>query len=159
LVENTDAKSRFRKMVPRFFKAIIKGILYFVFLYVIPSFILSSLSRMEPEILSTYGQLLNLFISIMLFFVVASELTSGTIIQHAFNIGKALVLMIFIVVALEGGIVTLDFQGFHLIADLRIYVVMLLTIDMLGLAKSVLQAINFLSEKTESQLPTPSLPK
>jgi len=29
-----------------------------------------------------------------------------------------------------------------------------LTIDLLGLAKSMLQAINFLSEKTESQLPT-----
>jgi len=136
--------------------AVVKGLLWFVFLYVVPMFIVSSLSEFAPEIFSSYGNLLLVFVAIILFFVVASELTSGTIFQHAFNIGKALILMIFIVVALEGGIVALDFQGFHLVADLRIYLAMLLTIDLVGLAKSVLQAINFLSEKAESQLPTPS---
>jgi len=134
--------------------AVVKGLLWFVFLYVVPMFIVSSLSEFAPEIFSSYGNLLLVFVAIILFFVVASELTSGTIFQHAFNIGKALILMIFIVVALEGGIVALDFQGFHLVADLRIYLAMLLTIDLVGLAKSVLQAINFLSEKTESQLST-----
>lgn len=141
-------------MLPRIVKAVIKGILWFIFLYVVPMFIISSLSEFAPEIFSRYGQLLPMFVAITLFFVVASELTSGTIFQHAFNIGKALILMAFIVVALEGGIVALDFQGFHLVADLRIYLAMLLTIDLLGLAKNVLQAINFLSEKAESQLPT-----
>ena len=143
-------------MLPRIAKAVIKGILWFIFLYVVPMSIISSLSQLAPELFSRYEQLLPVFVAIVLFFVVASELTSGTIFQHAFNIGKALILMIFIVVALEGGIFALDFQGFHLVADLRIYLAMLLTIDLLGLAKSVLQAINFLSEKAESQLPTPS---
>jgi len=137
-------------MLPRIAKAVIKGILWFVFLYVVPMFIISKLSEFAPELFSSYGQILPLFVSIILFFVVASELTSGTIFQHAFNIGKALILMIFIVIALEGGIITLDFQGFHLLADLRIYLAMLLAIDLLGLAKSVLQAINFLSEKLEN---------
>jgi len=156
LVENANTKSLFRKMLPRIAKAIIKGILYFVFLYVVPMFLISSLSQFAPEIASNYGKLLSVFVAIVLFFVVASELTSGTIFQHAFNIGKAIILMIFVVLALEGGIVALDFQGVHLMADLRIFLAMFLTIDFLGLAKSVLQAVNFLSEKTESQLPTPS---
>jgi len=138
-------------MLPRIAKAVIKGILWFVFLYVVPMFIISSLSELAPELFSSYGQILPLFVSIILFFVVASELTSGTIFQHAFNIGKALILMIFIVVALEGGIIALDFHGFHLLADLKIYLAMLLTIDLLGLAKNVLQAINFLSEKLENE--------
>jgi len=154
LAENANAKSLFRKILPRIVMAVVKGLLWFVFLYVVPMFIVSSLSEFAPEIFSSYGNLLLVFVAIILFFVVASELTSGTIFQHAFNIGKALILMIFIVVALEGGIVALDFQGFHLVADLRIYLAMLLTIDLVGLAKSVLQAINFLSEKTESQLST-----
>jgi len=143
-------------MLPRIVKAVVKGLLWFVFLYVVPMLIISRLLQVAPEIFSRYEQLLPVFVAIIIFFVVASELTSGTIFQHAFNIGKALILMIFIVVALEGGVVALDFQEFHLVADLKIYLIMLLTIDLLGLAKSVLQAINFLSEKAESQLPTPS---
>jgi hypothetical protein len=119
-------------------------------------FIISSLSGLAPGVFTDYGQLLNVFVAIIIFFVVASELTSGTILQHAFNIGKALILMVFIVLALEGGIVSINFQGINIVADLRLYLFMLLTIDFLGLAKSVLQAVNFLSEKTESQLPTPS---
>lgn len=117
-------------------------------------FIISGLSELAPEIFSSYEQLLPVFVAIVLFFVVASELASGTIFQHAFNIGKALILMIFIVYALQGGIISIDIMNIHLLADLRIYLAMLLTIDLLGLAKSVLQAINFLSEKAESQLPT-----
>jgi len=156
LVENANIKSLFRKMLPRIVKAVVKGLLWFVFLYVVPMFIISSLYEMAPEIFSSYGQLLQVFVAIILFFVVASELTSGTIFQHAFNIGKALVLMIFIVYALQGGIISLDIQSIRVLADLRIYLAMLLSIDFLGLAKSILQAINFLSEKAESQLPATS---
>jgi len=156
LVENANIRSLFRKMLPRIVKAVVKGLLWFVFLYVVPMFIISSLYEMAPEIFSSYGQLLQVFVAIILFFVVASELTSGTIFQHAFNIGKALVLMIFIVYALQGGIISLDIQSIRVLADLRIYLVMLLSIDFLGLAKSILQAINFLSEKAESQLPATS---
>jgi len=156
LIENGSIKSLFRKMLPRIVMAVIKGLLWFVLLYVVPMLIISSLSKFAPEIFSSYGHLLQVFVAIVLFFVVASELTSGTILQHAFNIGKALILMIFIVIGLQGGIVALDFQGFHVVADLQIYIAMLLTIDLLGLAKNVLQAINFLSEKDESQLPAPS---
>ena len=156
MVENANIKSLFRKMLPRIVKAVAKGLLWFVFLYLLPMFIISSLYEMAPEIFSSYGQLLDVFVAIILFFVVASELTSGTIFQHAFNIGKALVLMIFIVYALQGGIISLDIQSIRVLADLRIYLVMLLSIDFLGLAKSILQAINFLSEKAESQLPATS---
>jgi hypothetical protein len=142
-------------MLPRVVKAVIKGSLWFIFLYVVPMLIISSLSKFAPEIFSSYEQLLPVFVAIILFFVVASELTSGTIFQHAFNIGKALILMILIVYALQGGIISIDIMNIHIFADLRIYLAMLLTIDLLGLAKNVLQAINFLSEKTESQLSTP----
>lgn len=142
-------------MLPKIAKAVIKGLLVLVFFYIIPTMLLSSLSELSPEIASRYEQLLLTFVAIILFFTVASELTAGTIFQHGFNIGKAIILMIFIIFALEGGIVFLDMQGLQLVADLRIYLAMLLTIDLLGLAKSVLQALNFLSERTEKQHPTP----
>jgi len=146
-------------MLPRIVKAAIRGVLYFVFLYVFPMFLISQVSGFAPELFAGYGQLLNLFVAVVIFFVVASELTSGTIFQHAFNVGKAIILMIFFVLALNGGIVSLNLNvegmPINVWADLRVYLMMLITIDLLGLAKSILQAVNFLSEKTEQQLPTP----
>lgn len=145
-------------MLPRIVKAVITGLLYFVFLYVLPLFLVSQLSEFAPELFADYERLLNLFVGVVIFFVVASELTSGTIFEHGFNIGKAIILMIFFVLALNGGVVELDFEmqalRMHILADLRIYLVMLITINVLGLAKSILQAINFLSEKAEKELPT-----
>jgi len=145
-------------MLPRVVKATIKGVLYFVLLYVFPMFLISQVSGFAPELFAGYGQLLNLFVAVVIFFVVASELTSGTIFQHAFNVGKAIILIVFFVLALNGGIVDFGLNEgtpINIWADLRIYLMMLITIDLLGLAKSILQAVNFLSEKTEHELPKP----
>lgn len=146
-------------MSPRIAKAAVKAILYFVLLYLVPSMLTSQLAELAPDLFASYGQLLRLFVAVVIFFVVASELTSGTIIQHAFNIGKAVVLIIFYVLALDGGIISLNLNlenvPINIWADLRVYLMMLIMIDLLGLAKSLLQAVDFLSEKTEQQVPTP----
>jgi len=158
LFENQTAKSFFKKMIPRIVKAVVKAVLYFVFLYLVPTMLISQVSEVAPQLFRDYSQLLTLFVSVVIFFVVASELTAGTIFQHAFNIGKAIILIIFFILALNGGIINmnLNLEGvpINIWADLRIYLIMLITIDLLGLAKSVLQAVNFLSERTEQQLPT-----
>jgi len=147
-------------MFPKVVKAVVRGVIWFVLFYVLPSLLfsilVSSLPEGAPNIFSEYESLWGVFAVISVFFVVASELTSGTIFQHAFNIGRALILMAFIVYALRGGIVAIEFQNTNIVADLTIWLIMLLTVDLFGLAKSLLQAINFLSEKAEEQLPTPS---
>lgn len=159
MFENQTAGSFVRKMLPRIVRALIKGLLYFVFLYFVPMFFISQVSAFAPELFASYGQLLDVFVAVVIFFVVASELTSGTIFKYAFNVGKAIILIVFFVLALNGGVVSLslNFEGTNIgiWADLRIYLVILITIDLLGLAKSILQAVNFLSEKAEQQLPKP----
>ena len=145
-------------MVPKVVKAVIKSVFWLILMYVLPFLMFSSLSSALPagvsNVLSPYEQIFGTFTIVIIFFVVASEITSGTIFQHMFNIGQALVLMVLIVISLEGGIIKIGFQNIQITADLTFYLVMLLTIDLVGLAKSVLQAINFLSEKAESQLPS-----
>jgi len=147
-------------MLPRVIKAVIKGLLYVVLMYVVPMFLISLVSGFAPEVFSDYGQVVTLFAAVLIFFAVASELTSGTIFQHALNIGKALILIVFLVVALDGGVVKMNLsiaEGLPLsiTADLRVYLLMLIAIDLMGLARSVLQAVNFLSEKAEKQLAQP----
>ncbi len=102
--------------------------------------------------LQSYTQVLSSFAIVIVFFVVVSELLTGTIFQHVLNIGKALVFMAYFIYALNGGSIAFDFESMHIEADLTVYLAMLLVIDLLGLAKSLLQAINFLVKKTESQL-------
>ena len=55
----------------------------------------------------------------------------------------------FFVYSFNGGIVTVDVEIFHVIVDLRVLLAMLISINLLGLAKNILGAVNFLSEKTE----------
>ena len=147
-------------MLPRVAKALAKGLVYFVLFYALPMFLVRQVSGFAPGFFADYEQLVTLFAAVIIFFAVATELTSGTIYQHALNIGKALILIMFVVLAFDGGIMKLDLdiaegQRIGIIADLRVYLMMLVAIDLLGLARSVLQAVNFLSDKTEKQVPQP----
>ncbi len=149
-----------RKMMPRVAKATIKGLLFLLLFYVIPMFFLSQVAGFAPQLSEDFQQRVAVFAAIAIFFAVATELTSGTIYQHALNIGRALILVVYFVIALEGGIVKMDLdiiegQQVSIMADLRTYLMILISIDLLGLAKGVLQMVNFLSERTEKQLPQP----
>jgi len=158
LFENESGKSLVRRMLPRITKALVKGLLYLFLFYALPMFLVRQVSGFAPQLFADYEQLVTLFAAVVIFFAVATELTSGTIYQHALNIGKALILIMFFVLALDGGIMKLDLdimegQRIGIVADLRVYLMMLVAIDLLGLAKSVLQTVKFLSDKTEEQMP------
>jgi hypothetical protein len=149
LAEDKGMQMFLKKMIPKVLKATVMGLLWFFLLYALPTLLLSELLE---EVLPGYTQLLSIFAIVIVFFVVVSELLAGTIFQYAFNIGKALVFMAFFIYALNGGFIAFDLEFVHIEADLRVYLAMLLTIDFLGLVKSLLQAIDFLGKKTERQL-------
>jgi len=146
-------------MPPRIVKAIIKGVFYFALLYALPMFFASRVSEFAPDLVARYTQLLALFTTVVIFFVVAAELASGTIFRHGFNIGKAIFVLIFFVITLDRALIemTLDLEGTSVgvSADLRIFLIFLIAIDLLALAKNTLQAVDFMSERIEQQLPTP----
>ena len=145
-------KNSLIKIAPRISKAVVKGFLWFLILYMIPMFILSA-SGIPVDLFPDYTRFLGVFAGITVFFVVAAELFSKTVFQHVFNMAKALVLIVFSVYALNGGFVTVNFVTLHIMVDLRVYLAMLLTINFLGLTKGALQTLNFLSERTEKSLP------
>lgn len=142
------------KIAPRITKAVIKGFLWFLLLYMVPMLILSMVSA-PIDFFQEYTTYIGVFAAIAVFFVVIAELLSKTVFQHACNIAKALVMMVFFVHALNGGFLTVNFETIRISVDLRVYLAMLLAISFLGLAKSALQTLNFLSEKiTDDKLPT-----
>jgi len=81
--------------------------------------------------------------------MIVGELTSGTIFQYFFSVAKALFVIGYLIFSLNGGILSLTFQNVSLMVDLRLFLAIAMLLSLLGLAKSVLQAVNYMSEKAE----------
>ena len=158
MVDEETLKSFLKKIAPRVAKAALRGFIMFLLTYLLPALMMEAFMSPElpfGEFPSGYMVLFYAFSAIVVFFAVATELFSGTILQHAFSIGRALVLIIYFVYALNGGILTSTFQipgqqqVMRVFADLRAFLAVLIFINLLGFAKGMLQAIKFLSGKAE----------
>jgi hypothetical protein len=157
MADDGNLKPFLKKIMPNVTKAALKGFIMFLLTYLLPTLVVEAiLPPSSPFGLpSEYTTLLYVFSGIVVFFTVATELFSGTILQHAFNIGRSIVLIVYFVYALNGGIFMSAFQipgqqqVVHIFADLRAFLAMLIFVNLLGFAKGMLQAISFLSEKAE----------
>jgi hypothetical protein len=81
--------------------------------------------------------------------MIVGNLTSGTIYQHFFNAAKALFVIGYMLFSLRGAVFGTSFENVSLMVDLRMFLVIAVLLSLLGLAKTVLQAINYMSEKAE----------
>ena len=159
MTKEADWKAFLKKMMPRVVKAALKGFIMFFLTYLLPTLMMEAMMPADlpfGTLPSEYMTLLYTFSAIVVFFAVVTELLSGTILQHALSIGRALILIVYFIYALNGGILTSTFQipgqqqVIHIFADLRAFLAMLIFVNLLGFAKSMFQAINFLSGKGES---------
>ena len=142
MIEERDGKAILKKILPRVVKAVLSGIIIYLAFYFLSSLI--------PEVLFLgYEQLIFVFTMILIVFAVLHELSAGTILQYAFSFAKALLLIIYFVYALNGGIITATIGNMHFTVDIRVFLAMLVFVNVLGLTKSVFEAINFLSGKEE----------
>ncbi len=142
MIEERDRKAFLKKILPRVVKATLSGIIIYVAFYFLSSLI--------PEVLFLgYEQLIFVFTMILIVFTVLHQLSAGTILQFAFSFARALFLIIYFVYALNGGIITATMGTMRFTVDIRVFLAMLVFVNVLGLAKSMFGAINFLSGKEE----------
>lgn len=92
------------------------------------------------------------FVVVYIVLMIIGDLTSGTILQHFFNTAKALFIICYLLISFQGGVMTLTFQNINLMVDLRIILTIATILGLLGLAKAMMQAINFLNERSELSL-------
>lgn len=142
--ERRDFKNRLQEFTVKALKATIKGIIFYG-IYFVLSIFLAPISEMVPGFQKTIEIFVMVYISLM----VIGELSAGTIFQHFFNAAKALFVILYLIFALKGGIVGMTIQNLNLIVDLRFFLVIAMLLSLLGFAKSVLRAIDFLNEKAE----------
>jgi hypothetical protein len=141
---NNDFKKRVRNFTFKALKATVKGILFYG-IYFVLWMSLAPISEMVPG----FQQMVETFVMVYILLIIVGELTSRTIFQYFFNVAKALFVIGYLIFSLKSGIFGLTFQNVRLMIDLRLFLMIAMLLSLLGLAKSVLQAINYMNEKAE----------
>jgi hypothetical protein len=136
---------------PRVMKAALMGALTYMVVYYLPLALLPSnlpLSMMPFD----YRAQLFQFAVISVFFAVAGQLFAKTVIGYGFGIAKAIVIIAYLLVLSNGGILNFtvpvgDFT-INLTIDITIILLMIIAVNMLSVAKNLLGAIGILTEKS-----------
>ena len=142
-----NAKLILKTVVPRVLKAAVWGSLTFLIVYYLPM-------MLYPQDLLPidYTTTLFDFAMISIFFVVAGQLFSGTIIGCGFGIARALVIIAYFFMISDGGIfsVTLPISEVtvNLAVDISIFLLMVVSVNLFAIAKNLLEAITILTEKS-----------
>jgi len=142
--KENSSKTPLRKILFKALKATVKALLFFT-LYYVCWYFLAPVAGLIPGL----QQSVEIFVAVYITLIVISELTAGTIYQHFFGVAKALFLVSYLALSLNTGILSMTYEGVSLMVDLRLFIMVAMLLGLLGLGKSVLQAINFLSQKAE----------
>jgi hypothetical protein len=139
-----SGKKRHRQVTRNVLKATIKGIIFYAVYFIISMF-LTPVFDAIPSLQHT----VETFVAVYICLIVIGEVLSGTIYKHLFNIAKAVFVIIYLIFSLEGGIVSRTFHDVKLTLDLRMFLTAATLLSLLGLAKSMFQAIDFLNERAK----------
>ncbi|MEM1540601.1 MAG: hypothetical protein QXJ07_04380 [Candidatus Bathyarchaeia archaeon] len=137
-------KSYVKNLVFKAVKALVKSfVLYMSYL-----FVWSFLANFESYVPGLHQTVEN-FVVIYIFLGVFADLVSDTVFQYLFDVAKAFFVIGYLILALNGGIINLTYMEIALTVDLRLFMMAAVLLSLLGLAKSILQTINYANKKAE----------
>lgn len=112
-------------------------------LYFVSSLFLAQVTEAIPTLL----QSIETFVTLYIILVVIGGFMAGTVYQYFFGAGKSLFVIFYLVLSLKSGLVSATYGNINLLVDLRLFLVATMLLSLLGFARSILQAINFMNEK------------
>jgi hypothetical protein len=134
------------KVLYRVLKAAIWGSVTFFIVYYLPTMLYPS--DLLP---SEYLTVLTDFAAISIAFTVIGQLLSGTVIGCGFGIARALVIIFFFFTVADGGIFSLTIpvmeMDVHFSIDITTILLMVISVNLLDIARNLLQAITILTNK------------
>lgn len=142
--EDQSKKKKERDMLLRVLKATAKGVVFYS-IYFVSWLFLAPIAQIVPGLQQTVETFVAVYITLM----IIGDLASGTIYQHFFNAAKLLFVIGYFILSLSGGVYSLTFQNVKLMVDLRFFLATAMLLSILGFAKTVLQAVNYLNERAE----------
>jgi hypothetical protein len=126
-------------------KATVKAVLVYL-LYFFLSPMLAPLFEMVPGFMESIEAFLIVYIVLM----ILSDITAKTVFQHFFNTARALFFMGYLLLSMGDGVFSTSYENFSLTVNLTLFYTIAATLSLLGLAQTILQAINFIHERAEA---------
>ncbi len=133
-----------RKMVFRASKATIKGSIFYGVYFVLSQY-MAPLFVLMPS----FQPMIEAFMITYVVLVMAAELTRGTVCQHFLNMAKALFVVGYLIFSMGSGVFNLSIGSTSIVVDLRLILTIAVLLSLLGVAKAVIEAVNYMSEKAE----------
>jgi len=142
-----NAKLLMKKAVPRVLKATVWGSLTFFVVYCLPMMLYPT------DILPfDYAAQLGQFATIVVFFAVAGQLFSGTLIGCGFGIAKAILIIAYFFTISDNGIFSLNLSvsevTVNFAIDISVILLMIISVNLFNIAKNLLEALTLLTEKS-----------
>ena len=123
-------------------KAVLIYVVYFIFMLLVQPF---------SEFIGQYSLLIDIFFMVIIAFTFLIELFSETIIKYMIEFSRSMFIIFFFVAALNSGIIDISMENVSIIVNLQFFLLMLVLINAIEMAKTVLSAVNFLHEKSEKE--------
>lgn len=141
------AKLFMKEAFPRVLKATVWGTVTFLAVYWLPM-MLYPVDILPLDYVTPLFQ----FATIAVFFAVAGQLFSGTVIGCGFGVAKAIVVIAYFFSVSDGGVfsVTLPISELtvNLAVDISVLLLMIVSVNLLNIAKNLLAAIALLTENS-----------
>lgn len=118
---------------------------------VIAFFVISQFIAPLQQVLPGARTIIETYVLVFIAFIIAGELTKGTIYQYGLSMGKAFFFIGYTIYALNSGIITQTIQAVTFSVNLEIFLIMVIFIGALEFAKALLQIINYMADKAETE--------
>jgi uncharacterized ion transporter superfamily protein YfcC len=139
--------NKFRDLAVRVATATVKATLVYALYFLLSPYLLS-ISSLVPG----FAETVEFFVAVTIVLMILSDLTKGTIYQQFLNVGRALFTIAYMIFALGDGVLNVAYENFSLTINLTAFYAIAASLSLLGLAVSIMQAINFMSERAETGL-------
>ena len=136
-----------RNLPLRILKAGIKAILVYI-----AYLVFTLLIQQAYEFIGEYSPLIDIFFAAIAIFTFLTEFFSGTIFKYMLEFSRSLFVIFYCIIALDGGIIDASVQNATIILNLQFFLLMVVLINLIGITRTVLSAINFLYEKSEEKI-------
>lgn len=142
--EEKSSKNVEKKFAFKALKAFLKSFLFYILYLYVWSFLAP-----VTEFVAGLQQTVENFVIAYIALGVLGDLVSDTLFQYFISTAKALFVICYLALTLNRGIFSLTYKNIALTVDLRLFLMVAILLSLLGLAKSMLQAISYINKKAE----------
>ena len=143
--EKKKSKNIVKDVSFRVVKATVKAILVYL-IYFLLAPMLAPLFGLIPGFMES----IEVFVAVYIVLMMLCDLTERTIFQYFFSTAMSLFVIAYLLLSMGNGVISTSYENFSLTVNLALFYTIAITLSLLGFARSILQAINFMSERTEA---------